>query len=142
MKNVDWSKEPEIRWERRICPICHEPMGESSQCYNIDSAREIVNGDDDEAGSKTIEVNGELFPIFAKQCYFRKTNEYIVVTNYPISAPLANLMSAIEGVELFVIKSAYKCSIIVADQFDEAIVKASVNKKYREFINGFRKEKN
>jgi hypothetical protein len=142
MKSVDWTKEPEIRWERRICPICHEPMGENSQCFNIDSPREIVNGEDDSIGAKTIEINGELFPIFAKQCYFRKTNEYFVVMNYPISAPLSTLIASIEGVEMFIVKSAYKCSIIIADQFDEAVVKSAVNKKYREFINGFRKEKN
>ena len=140
MKNVDWSKEPEIRWERRICPVCHEPMGESSQCFSLENPVEIMNNEADGAGSKTIDVNGELFPVFSKQCYYRKTNEYWVFTNYPISVPLINSLAAVEGVDTVIVRSPYKCSIIIADQFEDSVVRASVNKKYREFINGFRKE--
>jgi hypothetical protein len=139
MKDVEWSKEPEIRWEKRLCPVCNEPMGESSQCYNIDTSVEVVNGEE-EHSAKTIEVNGELFPIFSKQCFYRKTNEFWVHTNYPISVPLANSIGSIEGVDSMVIRSPYKCSIVIAEQFDEVIVRTAVNKKYREFINGFRKE--
>ena len=142
MKNVDWTKEPEIRWERRLCPVCHEPMGESSQCFNIDNQAEIMNTDGDGGPSKTIDVNGELFPIFSKQCFYRKTNEYWVVLNYPLSVPLVNTMSSVEGVDAVIVRSPYKCSIVIADQFEDAIVKTLINKKYREFINGFRKEKN
>lgn len=142
MKNVDWTKEPEIRWEKRLCPICHESTGENSQCFNMDSPVGIVNNDGDGGSSKTIEVNGELFPVFSKQCYYRKSNEFWVMTNYPISIPLVNVLSAIEGIDSIVIRSAYKCSVVIADQFDDIIVKNAINKRYREFINGFRKDKN
>ena len=142
MKNVDWSKEPEIRWEKRICPICHEPTGENSQCFSIENPAEIMSSADYEGSAKTIEINGELFPVFAKQCYYRKNNEYWLYTNYPISIPLANMIESIEGIEIVVIRTAYKCSVVRADQFDDAVVKNLTNKKYRDFINGFRKDKN
>ena len=141
MKVVDWSKEPEIRWEKRLCPICHEPMGEKSQCNIIEDSVELVNSNEEGGHSKTIDINGELFPVFSKQCYYRKMNEFWIFTNYPISVPMLNMLASIEGVDNIVARSPYKCSIVVADQFDESIVKNSLNKKYREFINGFRKDK-
>lgn len=141
MKKVDWSKEPEIRWEKKICPVCHEPTGEASSCYNFDRAVDIVNSNLDEAESKTIEVNGELYPIFSQQCYYRKNNDYWVVFNYPVSAALANIIAETEGIEVMVIRSAYKLTITIGDQFDDGVVRAHVNKKYRDFINGIRKQK-
>lgn len=141
MKKVDWKKEPEIRWEKKICPICHEPTGESSACYNLDRPVDIVNSSMEEAETKTIEVNGELFPVFSQQCYYRKTNDYWVVFNFPVSNALVSCLAEIEGVETIIVRSVYKITLTIGDQFDDAQVRSAVSKRYREFINAIRKQK-
>ena len=141
MKSVDWTKEPEIRWEKRLCPICNEPSGEKSNCFKIETDVDVINSQDESTTPRTLEVNGELYPVFSKQCYFRKNNEFWFYTNYPISMPMVTVISSVEGVETLVIRTPYKASVVIADQFDEIVVKNEVNRKYRSFINGFRKNK-
>jgi hypothetical protein len=141
MKKVDWTKEPEIRWEKKICPICREPTGESSMCYNmLDRSGDMIGGPE-EIEAKTVEVNGELFPLFSQQCYYRTNNDYWVFFNYPVSIALVNVIAEIEGVESVIVRSPYKITVTIGEQFDDTQVRASINKKYREFINGIRKQK-
>jgi len=142
MKNVDWSKEPEIRWEKKLCPLCHGPTGEESVCHSRDISSDILNSVEDPLDTKTIEVNGELFPIFNKQCFYRKRNDYLVFTNYPISNALANSLGAVDGIENIIIRSPYRLDVTIAEQFDSVQVKNLLNKSYRVFINDYRKTKN
>jgi len=142
MKNVDWSKEPEIRWEKKICPICHGPTGESGNCHSKEINADVLNSIDDPLETKTIDVNGELFPIFSKQCYYRKKNDYLVFANYPISNALATTLGSVDGIDNIILRSPYRMDVTIADQFEWVQVKNIFNKSYRDFINEHRKNKN
>jgi hypothetical protein len=141
MKNVDWNKEPEIRWERKVCPICHGPTGDESNCHLKDPGSDSSGSIDDLIDTKTIEVNGELFPIFNKQCFYRKRNDFLVFTNYPISNGMANQLAAVDGIDAIVIRTPYRMDVTIAEQFDNSHVKNIFNKNYRSFINDHRKTK-
>lgn len=142
MKKIDWSKEPEIRWEKKQCPICHGPTGDSSSCYNFSPNAEMISSREELLESKTIEVNGELFPIYSKQCYFRKSNSYLVYANYVMSAPLTTVLASIDGVDAITVRTVYSIEILIADQFDDNEVKLAFNQAYRDFINEQRKSRN
>jgi hypothetical protein len=135
IKNIDWSKKPEIRWEKRLCPICNEPTGEYSKCHDP-STKKLFDGqfDEDSGFPRTIEVNGEILPLFSPQCAFRKSNEYIVFVNYPITVEMINVFGAIDGIERILVKSPYRMNVVIAEQFDEASIKLTVNKSYKDFI--------
>lgn len=132
-KNIDWSKKPEILWEKKQCPVCGEPTGSSSNCFQ--PKFEKNKEEEDLFVAKTIEIEGEVHGLFSKQCYFRKNNEFIAYTNFPISAPMCLILGAIEGVEKIKVVTVYRMSIIIAEQFDETTVIQSINKEYRTFIN-------
>ena len=131
-KKIDWLKKPEILWEKKQCPFCREPTGSSSNCFKPEFEKDK---DDDIFVTKTMEMGGEIYSLFSKQCYFRKNNEFIVYVNFPISAPLCMILGAIEGVEKIKVITAYRMSIIIAEQFEEMVVVQTINKEYRSFIN-------
>lgn len=133
-KKVDWTKKPEIRWEKRLCPICNEPTGEYSKCHDPSTKKVFENDGESDGFPKTIEINGEILPLFSPQCAFRKSNEFIVFLNYPITYSLANELSEIDGVERICVKSPYRMNVVIAEQFSEANVKAAFNKVYRDHI--------
>jgi hypothetical protein len=135
VKNTDWLKKPEIRWEKRLCPICNEPTGEYSKCHDP-GTKKIFEGlfDEDSSFPKTIEINGEILPLFSPQCAFRKSNEYIVFVNYPITVEMVELLGAIDGVEKILVKSPYRMNIVIAEQFDESLIKTAFNKNYKDLI--------
>jgi hypothetical protein len=106
----------------------------------LDRSGDMIGGPE-EIEAKTVEVNGELFPLFSQQCYYRTNNDYWVFFNYPVSIALVNVIAEIEGVESVIVRSPYKITVTIGEQFDDTQVRASINKKYREFINGIRKQK-
>jgi len=138
-KNVDWSNAPEIRWEKCLCPVCGQPTGPSSRCFEVDP--EVVrDADGDKTLVKTIEANGEILPIFSPQCAFRKQNDYFFFTNYPLGHPVVSLMGAVHGLEKLVINSPYKGRITIADQFEDYSIKAKVENVYRKYINDIKEQ--
>jgi hypothetical protein len=137
-KNVDWSKNPEIRWEKVLCPICGQKTGPDSKCYevSVESSKTDPNG----VISKTIEVGGDILPIFSTQCHFRKNNEYLFYSNYPLSVHLVGDLGSVEGVEKLIISSPYRGKIAIADQFDDRQVRKTIEEVYRSSINYVRSE--
>jgi hypothetical protein len=137
---VDWSKEPEIKIDKKMCPICKEPTGAESKCYEKSISRPAMFEDSDEDDSddkiraNTIEIEGCLESILAPQCYFRKYNSFFIHTNYPISQPLALLLGMVEGIERFVLMSPYRAEIVIGEQFDEKSVKQMLVNSYDNFI--------
>ena len=136
-KNVDWSKAPEIRWEKVLCPICGQKTGPDSRCYemNVDAPK-----DSNSIISKTIDVGGDILPIFSTQCHFRKNNDYLFYVNYPLSAHLVSDLAAGEGLERLPITSPYKGRVTIADQFDDRTVRKTVEQVYRSSIDFVRSE--
>ena len=135
-KKVDWSASPEIRWEKVLCPICGQPSGPSSRCYEIEPEGE----GEDKIMLKTIEINGSMSPILSTQCVFRKSNDYFFYTNFPLSHPLVTKIGSVNGLEKVVIHSPYKGKITVAEQFEEEDVKKDVQETYLDYIKSVAKE--
>tara|TARA_Y100000296_G_scaffold79835_1_gene104406 strand:+ start:76 stop:516 length:441 start_codon:yes stop_codon:yes gene_type:complete len=137
---VDWKKSPEIHWEKTLCPICSYPTGKESKCHQIeDSALQSLP--EGSIASKTIEIEGSVYPIMSKQCYFRQYNCFNINTNFPISSPLTRVVSEVEGVERFTIKSPYRATLVIAEYFDDMTVKKNVNLAYLNFINSLASKK-
>lgn len=134
-KKVDWTKKPEIRWEKRLCPICNEPTGEMSRCHDPNSKRIFDSADEDSPFPKTIEVNGDILPLFSPQCAFRKINDFMVFVNFPITYDMADSLGSIDGVEKILVKSPYRMFVTIAEQFDETQIKQQFNKAYRDHIS-------
>tara|TARA_R100000479_G_scaffold30479_1_gene12220 strand:- start:213 stop:656 length:444 start_codon:yes stop_codon:yes gene_type:complete len=137
VKNVDWSKKPSIRIEKVLCPICSKPTGPDSNCYSMEIDRDSKNQNQEEEKFmlKTIEINGEMCPIMSPQCYYRANNDYYGYVNYPISAPLIDQLSSIDGLEKIIVKSAYKFRFTIADQFRDALILDAVKKEFHDVIN-------
>jgi hypothetical protein len=138
--NVDWNKQPEINWEKTLCPLCDKATGGNSKCEEINVESFGPSGPEGSIMSKTIEIEGNIYPVFSKQCYFKQYNSYSINTNFPLSSPLAKVICEIEGVERFTIKSPYRATIIIAEQFDDMIVKKNVNLGYFNFINTLKED--
>ena len=135
-KKVDWSASPEIRWEKVLCPICGQPTGPSSRCFEIEPEGES----EDKIMLRTIEINGSMAPILSTQCVFRKNNEYFFYTNFPLSHPLVTKIATVNGLEKIVIQSAYKGKITIAEQFEEDDIKVEVQEIYLNYIKSVSKE--
>ena len=137
---VDWNKPPEIHWEKTLCPICSYPTGKESKCDQIEEVGQhgLPEGS---VVSKTIEIEGNVYPIMSKQCYFKQYNSFNINTNYPISSPLTRAISEVEGVERFTIKSPYRATLVIAEYFDDITVKKNVNLAYLNFINNLASQK-
>mgnify|MGYP001230506131 CR=1 FL=1 len=139
-KKVDWSKPPELRWEKCLCPVCGQPTGPQSRCFDIDP--EVSKDDPDRSLLKTIENNGEILPIFSIQCAFRKQNDYYFFTNYPLGHPLVTEISSVHGLERLVINSPYKGKITIADQFEDKDIRSRIEVVYQDYINSLREKEN
>jgi hypothetical protein len=135
---VDWDRSPELRWIKQQCPLCREPTGPDSQCHKLGGS--IVDEMDPDSSmglsalGKSIEVNGQVVPIYSEQCMFRRYNNYIIETNFPLSKPLVEVIANTEGVEQFIVETKYRGIITIGNQFEERMVKVKVATKYREAI--------
>ena len=135
-KNVDWSSSPEIRWEKVLCPVCGQPTGPSSRCFEIEPEGET----EDRMMLRTIEMGGSMAPILSTQCVFRKSNDYFFYTNFPLSHPLVTKIATVNGLEKIVIQSPYKGKITIAEQFEEDDIKGQVQEIYLNYIKSVSKE--
>jgi len=136
-KDVDWSIPPEIRWEKVLCPVCGGPTGPSSRCFELETEL-LKDTEQDRSLIKTVEVNGEMLPVFSSQCVFRKNNDYYFYTNYPLSHPMVTIIGSVHGLEKLIIYSAYRGKITIADQFDEQKILLEIENRYRGFVNGIK----
>lgn len=123
-----FSKEPKIDWRKMFCPICGEPTGDKSKCYenapnNLPPhKRKLITGD------------GGIMPIYSKSCSFRQDNFWEASINYPVSKPLLSRLAVIEGIDKIIPVKPYSFNISVGKSFDELEVRKKVNVAYRTFI--------
>lgn len=127
-----FSKEPEIRWTKVMCPVCNEPTGPSSECYKIktDVPKHQRSMSHPQLG---------ILPVFSENCAFRQNNLWEADLNYPVSSDLLDVIDKVSGVDNVVATKAYTFQIAIGKLFDEKRVKKMVNVAYKEFIKKLQK---
>ncbi len=122
-----FSKDPAIKWTKVLCPICGQPTGEASECYN--------DGPDlPEYKKKLVHKNLGALPIFSPSCVFRQNNLWECSVNYPVSSLLVSQIQDVAGVERCVATKKYTFQIVIGKTFEESEVKRLVNIVFKTFI--------
>jgi hypothetical protein len=116
--------EPQISWDKILCPVCGEPTGNKSRCEEIE-----VNKPKKVAHP----IMGTL-PVLSSNCVFKQDNLWSVSINYPVSAPLIETLSKISGVEKIVPVKSYTMHLVIGKLFDEKEVQRNINIKFRTLI--------
>lgn len=124
-----FEKDLQILWKKFLCPICEEPSGTKSRCYDIpkEERRQVVTGK-----SKSVPLN-----IYSDHCQFRSENIWVLELNYPVSLPIINCLQGIEGVERIVPAKPYVVQISIGSMFDEIEVKKTINLQLTEKFKKF-----
>lgn len=123
-----FNKEPKIDWNKIHCPVCGEPTGDKSKCYENVPANLPPNK------RKLITSDGGIMPIYSKSCSFRQDNMWEASLNYPVSKPLVSRLASIEGIDKIVPTKPYSFNISIGKSFNELEVRKKVNITYRTFI--------
>lgn len=129
--NLFFNKDPTIIWTKYLCPLCHEPTGSDSQCYNMDISQSIPPYAKNMAA---MGIGNSPLPIFGINCVFRQENLWDADINYPVSLPLVNKLSIIQGVNKITPIKPYSFRVSIARAFNEIDVKRSINLSYKTFI--------
>lgn len=135
--NIDWTKPINIIWEKCYCAFCGEPTGSSSKCFNKKPKFHQSSIEDEEQidmERSIIEIGGEQYPLFNRQCYFRQHNTYLFHLNYPISGPLATKIGQVDGVEKLSVHSKYRATVVMGKNFDEKEIKQHVTDAIQNFF--------
>ena len=124
-----FNKEPTIEWDKVYCPICGNPSGPSSKCYEQAPANMPAHK------RKILSKHSGIIPIYSKACVFRQDNLWEGSINYPVSKPLINRLAKIEGIDKLVPTKPHSFHISISKSFNEAEVRRKVNTVYKAFIN-------
>jgi hypothetical protein len=121
-------KDPEILWKKIFCPICGEPTGEKSRCYE--------NPPEDIPASKRKLVHKKMgiLPIYSKSCIYRQDNLWEAHLNYPASAILIKKLKQIRGIERIVAVKSHALQVSIGTLFNELEVKQQINTLYKTFF--------
>ena len=117
--------DPQINWQKVMCPFCGEPSGPESKCEEKAKDGKVRKTEHPKLGK---------LPIFSESCVFKQENLWQIHTNYPISEPLLNTLSKIQGIDRFLPIKPYTLQIVIAQLFSENEVQRSVNIAYRTFV--------
>jgi hypothetical protein len=123
-----FATEPTINWEKIYCPVCGNPTGPTSTCYD-----EVPSNMPKHKRKIVTRENG-IMPIYSRGCVFRQDDYWAASINYPVSKPLLSRLSKIEGVEKILPAKAYTFHIAVGHTFDAATIRKKVNYVYKSFI--------
>jgi hypothetical protein len=131
MSHKFFDREPELLWSKVMCPICHQPTGPKSECYNLDAAQTLPEYKKNITGKGT-----GILPIMSDNCTFRQNNLWKAEINYPVSRPLVQELAKVSGVDAVVPlpQTKYCFHVSVAKLFDEKTVKQEITRRYRQFI--------
>lgn len=118
IKKRFFDKDPKVEWKKIRCPVCGEPTGEKSKCYEIE-----------EENIKQVKspVSAAILPVYSIDCYFRKNNLWEVNFNYPINIILMEKIKHVEGIEHILIQSNYSLQLSFAKLYNENEIKKNVN---------------
>ena len=113
--------EPEISWNKAICPACKMPTGTKSNCHLL-QVKDISI------------VNGSVLNIFNESCLFRQNNIWDCDINYPFSEELLDRISNVPGINKVIAVAKYKFTVHISPIFDEMNVKKNITIIYNTFI--------
>lgn len=135
---IDWNKTPEIKFIKKKCPICRQPTGPDSRCYELDLTDEYQEDSDNsnfdiKLSVRTLEIDGAVESILSEQCFFRRHKMFFMYTNIPISQPMCLVLGRVEGIEKLNIFSPYRAEIVIGEQFDDSQILMNIEKAYTEF---------
>lgn len=130
MNNKPFFKEdPILKWSKVLCPVCSEPTGPCSKCYENPPKEIPIHK------RKLISKTDGIMPIYQKNCAFRRANLWEASINYPFSQPLLKILSKIQGIDnISPTNRIYGFQIAISDLFDEREVKSRISAAYRSFI--------
>lgn len=123
-----FTADPDIRWSKVLCPVCNEPTGPKSKCYENPPADIPIHK------RKLMSKQAGITPIYSLSCAFRKTSLWEVIINYPVSKPLVDKLRSIKGVDGIIPIKVYTFQVAISEIFDEAIVKQEINICFKTFI--------
>jgi len=123
-----FTKDPEILWKKIYCPICGEPTGEKSRCYE-NPPEEIPS-----SKRKLVHKKLGILPIYSKSCIYRQDNMWEAHFNYPASNILLKKLKTIKGIERIVAVKSHVFQVSIGTLFNELEVKQQINSTYKVFI--------
>lgn len=114
--------QPEIKWEKVLCPICGAGVGPDSTCYAQSNGQPAL------IQHPTL---GAL-PVMSEECIYRKSGKlWVASVNYPVSKVLIDRLKPVAGVDKIYPLSTYKFQIAIGDLFNEDAVKRDLTVLYR-----------
>lgn len=125
-----FEKDPEILWTKVLCPVCGEPTGPYSRCFEIDPAEQ----------KSVVSAKGrnkdKVVPLglYNEACHFRSNNLWVLELNYPISPPIVAILESTDGIENIMPIKAYSIQISIGSLFDERIVKGDVTQRINNLL--------
>lgn len=128
MSTKFFDKDPIVSWQKVLCPVCSEPTGPKSKCY------ENPPKDMPEHKRKLVSKTSGIMPIYSRSCAFRQNNLWSASINYPISDPLISRLRTIPGVDGIIPVKIHTFQVAIGDLFEEKNVKQCINAAFRAFI--------
>ena len=117
-----FSKDPEILWDKVLCPVCSQPTGPESDCYNLSPK------------PKTLNHSTGILPIFSKNCAFRADNLWRATLNYDLSNVLYDKLIHLEGVKKINPLDRYSFQVSISRLSNEIKVKQEITRIFKTFI--------
>lgn len=126
--NLFFNKEPKLEWQKINCPVCGNPTGPASKCYE-----EIPPGMPKHKRKLFTKQMG-IVPIYSVGCAFRQDNFWSAKINYPVSQILLKRISKIKGIDKLLPTQPYSFQISIAPLFSEGEIKKEITIAYKSFI--------
>lgn len=129
MLKSPFSQDPTILWTKIACPMCGEPTGKQSRCFESPIAQKL------EAYQCRIDhPKLGIIPVFSQGCAFRNENLWQAELNYPVSEALLLEFKKISGVERISVTKSYTFQVSIASCFEERKIKSDISTAYKSFI--------
>lgn len=125
-----FSKDPVIMWQPVRCPVCNQPTGPSSRCFELEPGRSIPEYQKKLSSSEMILP----LPIFSENCTFRQREVWEFNINYPLSIPLFEKIYNVEGAELVEVTGPYSGRLTVAKMFKSESIRREISSIFKTFI--------
>lgn len=124
-----FTEDPRLIWTRGTCPVCNNPTGPESKCYELPPAQKLKLHQ-----RNIVHPKAGILPVFTQNCAFREEETWKAEINYPFSEPLLNRLSLIVGVERIFPLKPYSFQVSIGRLFDSEEVRKEVVHEYKAFI--------
>lgn len=120
--------DPQIIFNKVLCPVCMEPTGCQTNCHLTDQAKKVPRH------QRKIIYDQTILPILLPQCHFRQTNTWTADTNYAVSITMIQMLSDIEGLNSVTPTKPYQFEFIISPLHKELDVKREIVRRYSNFV--------